>query len=334
MINDRLAIPWQRILIVGNRSYKNLWDELILLWTVKLLLKERKEILIACYDPTWLQHFFSQFIDTSHITFLTEIPKWPRSLISYIKNDKREERKKYRSADAIIIGWWEILTEENRNSYWYRLISVLPCWFKKIPIYLMGWIQVPRKNINKSLFKILLNKTKKIFARDFESVNELKAFGFDNVEFFMDTAFFSYDRKKVESWKLKVENDGRKYIVVNINKKGEKFFNEILQDVKDYIQQGYEVYFVPVSIGTQKDYSDIYYYKKIKEILNPPSSIFHLLKREADFKHFTEKVANAEIVISTRLHLFLIASFLKVKTKVYPYQKKILKMQKVIETIS
>jgi hypothetical protein len=36
------------------------------------------------------------------------------------------------------------------------------------------------------------------------------------------------------------------------------------------------------------------------------------------------------MVISSRLHLFLIASFLWVPTKVYPYQKKILKMQKTI----
>jgi exopolysaccharide biosynthesis predicted pyruvyltransferase EpsI len=69
----------------------------------------------------------------------------------------------------------------------------------------------------------------------------------------------------------------------------------------------------------------------MKYRLKQDATSLKLLRREANFKHFAEKVANAEIVISTRLHLFLIASFLKVKTKVYPYQKKILKMQKVIE---
>jgi polysaccharide pyruvyl transferase WcaK-like protein len=54
---------------------------------------------------------------------------------------------------------------------------------------------------------------------------------------------------------------------------------------------------------------------------------------EDDFDKFTEKLANAEIVISTRLHLFLISSFLGVRTKVYPYQKKILKMQEVLRNI-
>ena len=326
MINDHLDIPENNILIVGNWSYKNLWDELILLWTVKLLLKERKNILIVSYDPKWLQHFLSQFIDTSSITFLTEIPKWPRSLIKYIAEKKWKERKLRKKADAIIIGGGEILTEENHNSYWYRVASILPCWFRKIPIYLMWWIQVPRKNINKSLFKLLLNKTKKIFARDFQSVHELKEFGFDNVEFFMDTAYFAYDRNKIK-------RDPQKYIIVNVNKNGERFFDVIFQDVKAYIQQWYEVYFVPVSIGTSKEYSDIFYYHEMKYRLKWDATNLKLLKRETDFRHFAEKIANAEMVISTRLHLFLIASFLKVKTKVYPYQKKILKMQKVIEDI-
>lgn len=334
MINDHLDISESNILIVGNRSYKNLWDELILLWTVKLLLTQWKNILIVSYDPKWLQHFLSQFIDTSSITFLTEIPKWPRSFIRYIGEKKWKEWKLRKKADAIIIGWWEILTEENRNSYRYRIVSLLPCWFKKIPRYLMWWIQVPSKNINKSLFKILLSKTKKIFARDFESVNELKEIGFENAEFFMDTAYFAYDRKKVQNAEFRVQSWSNKYIIVNVNKNGEKFFDKIFQDVKTYIQQGYEVYFVPVSIGTNKEYSDIFYYHEMKYRLKLQASSLKLLRREADFKHFAEKVANAEIVISTRLHLFLIASFLKVKTKVYPYQKKILKMKKVIEDIS
>jgi polysaccharide pyruvyl transferase WcaK-like protein len=54
---------------------------------------------------------------------------------------------------------------------------------------------------------------------------------------------------------------------------------------------------------------------------------------EENFDKFAEKLANAEVVISTRLHLFLISSFLGVRTKVYPYQKKILKMQEVLRNL-
>ena len=56
-----------------------------------------------------------------------------------------------------------------------------------------------------------------------------------------------------------------------------------------------------------------------------------VLDWEENFEHFITILKGAELVISTRLHLFLIASFLNVPTKVYPYQRKILKMQEVMQ---
>jgi exopolysaccharide biosynthesis predicted pyruvyltransferase EpsI len=37
---------------------------------------------------------------------------------------------------------------------------------------------------------------------------------------------------------------------------------------------------------------------------------FEILDREEDFQKFATKISKAEIVISTRLHLFLISNFL------------------------
>jgi hypothetical protein len=48
---------------------------------------------------------------------------------------------------------------------------------------------------------------------------------------------------------------------------------------------------------------------------------------------FLQILKGATKVISVRLHLFLISEFLGVSTKVYPYQKKIIKMQKIIEDL-
>jgi hypothetical protein len=39
------------------------------------------------------------------------------------------------------------------------------------------------------------------------------------------------------------------------------------------------------------------------------------------------------MVITPRLHLFLVSSYLWVPIKVYPYQKKILKMKKTLENL-
>lgn len=74
-IQKILNITEKHILIIGNRSYRNLGDELILLGTVKVLQEANKKITIASYDPERLKNFFNQSIDTSKITFITEIPK-------------------------------------------------------------------------------------------------------------------------------------------------------------------------------------------------------------------------------------------------------------------
>ena len=326
---NRLHIPEKHILIIGNRSYKNLGDELILLWTVKLLIEEWKKITIAAYDTEWLKKFFSQFLDINKITFVTEIPKGFRSWIKYIRQGKLKERKIYRKIDAVIIGWGEIITEENRNSYRYRLVSLLPCLRK--PRYLMGGIQVQKNLFNRFLFTRILKRTKHIFARDHETVDELQAYGYTKVEFFMDTSFFAYNRKSLKN--IKATTYQQKYIIININKNAEKFLPELIQDVKNYYNKWYEIFYVPVAKWENSRYNDIQYAHKIKAWAEIKDQQFSILDREDDFTHFAKTVAQASMVISSRLHLFLIASFLEVPTKVYPYQKKIIKMQNTLKTI-
>ena len=218
----------------------------------------------------------------------------------------------------------------------------------------MGGIQIPQKKNNLRYFHYLLSKTKKIFARDHESVHALQEFGFQSAEFFMDTAYYAYDRDQVKARtgikKTKTRTNhnhhthantpsalsdtfadtSSKYIVINCNKNGQQFLEDIITDTKEYISKWYDVYYVPVSQWTQKAYADMDYYHIIKQRL-PEAKKLRLLYREDDFARFASIIKGAEKVISTRLHLFLIASFLWVETKVYPYQKKILKMKKIIE---
>lgn len=320
-----LNIPGKHILIVGNRSYRNLGDELILLWTVKLLLEANKKVTIAAYDTKRLQEFFSQIIDISAITFVTEIPKGFRSRINYLRQGKIKERKLRKQADAVIIGWGEILTEENKHSYRYRLASLLPC--RKKPRYLMWGIQRPKKFFNRFFFKQLLKRTQNIFARDMDTVHDMKAHGFENVEFFMDTSYFAYPRKNIHH-SLPVV---RKYIIINLNKNAENFLNDIIEEVKHRYRKWYEIKYVPVAKGRWEQYDDLRYAHLIQRKTGIKDQQFTFLDREDDFKQFIKTLAGASIVISSRLHLFLIASFLGLETKVYPYQKKILKMQKTLQ---
>jgi polysaccharide pyruvyl transferase WcaK-like protein len=136
------------------------------------------------------------------------------------------------------------------------LVSLLPCWNKAR--YLMWGIQVPKKRTNRFFFNILLKNTKKIFARDHETVDELKSYGYATVEFFMDSSYFAYNRKKIYG------TPEKKYIVVNINKNAEQFLPEIIQEVRRLYNQWYEVMYVPIAKGKGEQYNDLRYARKIQ----------------------------------------------------------------------
>ncbi len=86
-----------------------------------------------------------------------------------------------------------------------------------------------------------------------------------------------------------------------------------------------------MSKGASEVYDDLRYKSQLESRLGIELEV---LDWESDFSAFVQEVKNAELVITARLHLFLLASFLATKVKVFPYQKKILKMQKVIQELT
>lgn len=165
----------------------------------------------------------------------------------------------------------------------------------------MGGIQIPQKKQNKILFDFLLTQTKVIWARDDETVKALTAYGYKNAAFFMDTAFYAYD------WHKHTEKSD-KSIIINLNKNGAHFIDTLIKDMKDYVDQDYTIHYVPISKGIQNDYNDIEYLDLIQEAY--PKAKINILDRESDFTTFVDKISKASLVISSRLHLFLISSFI------------------------
>ncbi|MDR0606936.1 MAG: hypothetical protein LBG52_00965 [Candidatus Peribacteria bacterium] len=113
------------------------------------------------------------------------------------------------------------------------------------------------------------------------------------------------------------------YIIVNLNKDGERFLSAITQEIQSYLEQGYTIYYVPVAKGTHTGYDDLQCKKLLEQqVLQQVSTprdangmqsskyVIQIVDWESDFHHFVQILKNAELVISTRLHLFLIASFL------------------------
>jgi hypothetical protein len=91
-----LPLKNKRVLILGNRSYKNMGDELILLGTIRILQEQNNEVIVSAYNPERLQSFFAQFPDLKPITYIHEFPKGFRSAFRYFFSDKRKELVTYR----------------------------------------------------------------------------------------------------------------------------------------------------------------------------------------------------------------------------------------------
>ena len=335
--SSTLNVSGDSFLLVGNRWYKNLWDELILLWNVKLLLEQWKKIVIACYDPQWLRSFFTQFIDVGKVSFIHELPKGFHSLFDYIFRYWMRWFFEFLKCDTIILWWGEILTEENPWAYWYRRMSIWPFlrkkWFEnlfnkksKSNLYIMWWVQIPNNSNKKKKLLSLLDDTTACYLRDFEAVDEIKPY-VKKCEFFMDTSYFAYEWKNVSL--VSEKNIEKRYIVVNLNKNAEKFFDELVEDIKSYSKKWYRIYYVPIAKWNNIYYQDLQYSQRLEKALWENVD-FALLDWESDFDKFVKVLKWSKKVFSSRLHLYLIASFLWCDTKVYPYQRKILKMQKVI----
>ena len=339
-INPQLSVKGDNILLVWNRWYRNLWDELILLWNVKLLLQQSKKITIACYEPEWLRSFFAQFIDVGKITFIPELPKWFHSFLKYVFKYSMKWFSKFWKSDTIILGWWEILTDENPWAYRYRRVSIRPFLLKKwwevnhnakkeSNLYIMWGVQIPKFKRKRKAFRSLLKYATTCYLRDFDAIKELSPYT-DKCDFFMDTSYFAYDWNKVSLGGEKMIE--KPYVVVNLNKNAESFFDEMVKDIKHYSTNGYRIYYVPVAKGNNTYYDDLQYSQRLEKALWEDID-FALLDRESDFDNFVKVLKWAKKVFSSRLHLYLIASFLWCDTKVYPYQRKVLKMKSVVDEL-
>ena len=278
------------------------------------------------------------------ITYVYELPKWFRSFFRLVKNIK--DLKKMFEVDSILVWGGEILTEETPFSYFYWFLStwiLLP--FKKL--YLSGGIQIPSKWRNKLVFKILMKKAEKVYVRDKELVGDLEIKGdfgdYKNkkfqspqspknlqISFFPDTSFFvmlwnddfELDLENYR-WIPKFSVEKSNMIVVNINKKAEKFYDEIYEIVDKYYRQGVDIYFARICKSPADD--DIVYYHKLKKDFLS----LKLLDWE-DFDKFIKILIRADKVYTTRLHLFLISYYLWLEVVPFVYQKKVEKMKKVL----
>lgn len=326
--SDNLPILWRRVILFGNRWNRNMGDEIILIWLIRLLLDKNYTIHIASFNHHYLRSFHNQFLDVSKLHYISELPKWFRSLFRFFWFGWYKDLWHYLTADSIVIGWWEIMTEETPYCWWYWLLSTWISLCTTSRLYLMWGIQIPVKRYNRLLLKFFLWRSSHVFLRDYEWVDVLLDDHYTSpyssrISFFMDTSYFAYSWRNVRPY-----IHDRPYILININWKWEKFIDDMIQTIKQYVSKGYDIMYVPICYGSKDD--DRFYISRIQKSIHQSLII---VDREKDFLYFLSVVSWSEYVFSPRLHLFLVASYLWSAVHVYPYQHKIIKMSRVIDSL-
>ena len=52
------------------------------------------------------------------------------------------------------------------------------------------------------------------------------------VEFFMDTSYFAF-----QDWRKYKHQEEEKYVMINLNSKGEQFLEDLITEIKSFIKQ-------------------------------------------------------------------------------------------------
>jgi len=359
------------LLLIWNRGNKNLWDELILVWTLKMLLEKKENIFSASSDflpldvekaferKIWDFNYDKIIIPTSDISFsqsflanfftqdqlnkiqlVKELPHWIRSFFKFLPHIK--DLKKYFQADDLMVGWGEIFTDRwDGSGGWYFLVTALPFFIKKLfgkawKVILTGWIDTPQRWFNKILFPWWLSQSDEFYLRDFNSIEVVssllyqKYFKFNlskyfekikNLHFMFDTSKVAFDRDIFQKQK------GPKHhlVGININPIGwQKYKTQYLDYVEQKIAQWNKIVYIPFNLAQDSRFFEI-----LKEKFGSNRVILSV-DWSKDFVGFIRQLLELDEILATRLHLFLIATYMDLQVISLPYQNKVKKFQAVL----
>lgn len=369
-ISDYLPIYWKRICSIGNRWHHNFGDELILIGLIRLLNEKCKinnvKLYVSGGDLGFLKKFHSYFFtqeEQNSITYIQEIPHGIRSWLSFL-TFKLLNFLTYIRCDVFIIWGGELFTEETPGSYFYRFRSLIPYWIRKIflrntKLYIMWGMQAPKAWYNKLVLKLILKAANGCFMRDEESVQfivkslqltskhcELWTVNWKLIEWFIDTSYFAIPHPDplptvhsaplhslgegdpvdpIVNSKLSTDN-WNKHIVINTNPLSRKWTQELHSIIEDYCKRWYEIYFLPAFFTRNPQQDDMKCFHELKS----DYSYIQLLDWR-DWDKFLSIFQSSDKIFCSRLHVFLIASFLWIEVQPYAYQKKIDKNIKILK---
>lgn len=347
-----LEIYDRHIALIGNWGHQNLWDELILLWNIYILLNKlsnkldyfdisiKPTLYIYSDKVNWLKSFHKYFLfEEKNINFqyLQELPHGFKSFIKYIFSGAIREIKNWPKIKTYILGGGEIFTPETPFSYQYRTISLLPFfiwrilwrfWGQKPRLIVMGGIQQPKRFFDKVCFNLVCKSADAFYLRDKESVQLIKSiFPHKKVSLFIDSSYFVAESILLQYDKITKKE---KQIAIFNTTPLSSNLPIIIEKIKEYNTMWYDLYFLPAYFTSHSAQDDMSVYIHIKQKIWDIE--LKLLDRR-DWNNFINIWKNADFVYASRLHIYLLARFMGLKIQSFKYQKKLQKMENMLDDI-
>lgn len=339
------------ISILASIWSQNLWDELILKNEIKLLREEYKDknprFLVYSYD------YKNPFYIGDDIEYIEYFPIDSKNKKNIFRNLKNFLLFLYYSikSDFVVIGWWGIFYDEEKQSVnnplksWLFRTNIFRLLFKKIIFFAVG-LNI-KNDINKIVIKKIFLGAYKITVRDEYSANLLKELWIEST-IVLDPVFFDKDLepilnkrlclKKVKSKWLKIDDIRnidfawkkvalafRKwYISQSDNDKLELY---LIKELVEFIQNKWgNIVLLPHSFHkTDIDANDYAWMNTISDML---WWIEISNSMEETYSYYTEK--KVDIILAQRLHSIILAHTYDINFISVSYTKKTEEVLKII----
>lgn len=288
----------------GYYWYKNLWDEILLLWVINRIFKNNEidVLYIEAWNIEWLNYWLKKNsnildVDISLIHVVNRIPffsvKW-----------------------VYFFWWWEVLTSQRPFPYDWRLyvvkyLFIILFW----KFNLLWWIWKVNSKLTDLLYKILLPRANKIILRDKYSFEIVNNYTNNNSLLYRDFALDVFDIVSTV-WCPKCLKDNN-FSLINANPyikdtSSRKSLFKFLADNSE------NIYFVPWDI-----WEDIVSYKILKSECEKLKIYDRTVSSVFEIYSFFSCATNW---LWARLHFLLLLKYLSIPMKSIAYQDKVTKL--------
>ncbi len=292
--------------VVWYYWYKNIWDELLLLWLLSYYQNflDPKIIVIKSWDVLRLESRLAK-----HSAIIQAL--WVTADIQVSLSIPLTPYK-----DSVLVIWWgEVITDArsfpyNWRNHFARYAPHILFW-KTI---ITWWIWTIKKRWTSFLYRLLFSQLDQIIVREQYSYNIVKPF-FDKVVLHRDYALDVLDVLDTI-----VERGSDEYIIINLNThiRNKETKQKIVSAYKNHIINWERVYYIPWAMWDDDD--DVRIYHELNK--ECPDMILYD-RTIKDLYEICKFVAWANKWYVTRLHIALLCKYFWVSIDTIVYQEKV-----------